>query len=400
MRRNILERQDRASREKNSFFARIDFILLLIVAVLGIISVLLINSAMTSNQYIGDFGGRQIMFYIVGFILALLIMFIPMQVMKQNIWFIYAAGVLSLLVLFVMPDTPLTPIINGAQSWYRIGPLSLQPSEFVKIIYILTMAYVISQHNQFNQSSDLVEDFKLLFKMALVTLLPIFFILSQNDLGTVLVFLAIIIGMVVVSGISWWIIIPTLIIFVTTGLATILGILYRPDVIQNLLGVQSYQLERIYTWLRPYEYFREGGFQLANSLQAIGSGGLEGQGYGSGSIYIPENHTDFIFTIIGEEFGFIGSTIVILILFVLMLHLARVAISADTTLASYFIIGYISMLMFQVFQNIGMTIQLVPITGLPLPFISYGGTALWSNMFAIGIILSIQFYRMRYKSAK
>lgn len=83
-----------------------------------------------------------------------------------------------------------------------------------------------------------------------------------------------------------------------------------------------------------------------------------------------------------------------------MLHLARVAISADTTLASYFIIGYISMLMFQVFQNIGMTIQLVPITGLPLPFISYGGTALWSNMFAIGIILSIQFYRMRYKTAK
>lgn len=328
--------------------------------------------------------------------MSMVIMFIPMTLMKQNIWLIYAAGVLSLLVLFVMPDTPFTPIINGAQSWFRIFGMSLQPSEFVKIIYILTLAYVISQHNQFKKSNDLIEDFKLLFKMLLVTLLPIFFILSQNDLGTVLVFIAIILGLVVVSGISWWIIIPTLIVFISVGVTTILGILYRPDIIQELLGVQPYQLERIYTWLRPYEYFREGGFQLANSLQAIGSGGLQGQGYGDGSIYIPENHTDFVFTIIGEEFGFIGSTVVIMILFILMLHLARIASSTSNTFASYFIIGYISMLMFQVFQNIGMTIQLVPITGIPLPFISYGGTALWSNMLAIGIILSIQFYRMRY----
>lgn len=391
-----MERQDRSKRIKNFFLARIDYALIAIIAVLAIISVLVIYSAMTSNQYGQDFRIRQIVFYIVGFGMSMVIMFIPMTLMKQNIWLIYAAGVLSLLVLFVMPDTPFTPIINGAQSWFRIFGMSLQPSEFVKIIYILTLAYVISQHNQFKKSNDLIEDFKLLFKMLLVTLLPIFFILSQNDLGTVLVFIAIILGLVVVSGISWWIIIPTLIVFISVGVTTILGILYRPDIIQELLGVQPYQLERIYTWLRPYEYFREGGFQLANSLQAIGSGGLQGQGYGDGSIYIPENHTDFVFTIIGEEFGFIGSTVVIMILFILMLHLARIASSTSNTFASYFIIGYISMLMFQVFQNIGMTIQLVPITGIPLPFISYGGTALWSNMLAIGIILSIQFYRMRY----
>lgn len=394
-----MERQDRSAREKNFFFARIDYVLIAIIAVLAVISVVVITSAMTSNQYIGDFRMRQIVFYVIGFGIAFVVMVIPMTLMKQYIWLIYGAGVLSLLVLFIMPDTPFTPIINGAQSWYRIGGLSLQPSEFVKIIYILTLAYVISQHNQFKQSNDLIEDFKLLFKMVLVTALPLFFILSQNDLGTVLVFIAIILGMVVVSGISWWLILPTLIVFVSIGVTTILGILYRPDIIQNLLGVQSYQLERIYTWLRPYEYFREGGFQLANSLQAIGSGGLQGQGYGQGSIYIPENHTDFIFTIIGEEFGFIGSTVVIMILFVLMLHLARIASASMDSFSAYFIVGYISMLMFQVFQNIGMTIQLLPITGLPLPFLSYGGTALWSNMLAIGIVLSIQFYRMRYKTA-
>lgn len=394
-----MERQDRSTREKNFFLARIDYVLIAIIAVLAIISVIVITSAMTSNQYIGDFRMRQIVFYVIGFGIAFIIMLIPMTLMKQYIWVIYGAGVLSLLILFIMPDTPLTPIINGAQSWYRIGGLSLQPSEFVKIIYMLTLAYVISQHNQFKQSNDLVEDFKLLFKMVLVTVLPLFFILSQNDLGTVLVFIAIILGMVVVSGISWWLILPTLVVFVSIGVTTILGILYRPDIIQNLLGVQSYQLERIYTWLKPYEYFREGGFQLANSLQAIGSGGLQGQGYGQGSIYIPENHTDFIFTIIGEEFGFIGSTIVIMILFVLMLHLTRIASSSIDSFSSYFIVGYISMLMFQVFQNIGMTIQLLPITGIPLPFLSYGGTALWSNMLAIGIVLSIQFYRMRYKTA-
>src|SRR5699024_2398429 len=118
---------------------------------------------------------------------------------------------------------------------------------------------------------------------------------------TVLVMIAIFLGLVVVSGISWWLIIPTLTVAATTGLALILGILYRPDLLEKYLGIHPYQFERIYSWITPEEFQSDSGFQLINSLTAIGSGGINGKGYTEGIIYIPENNTDFILTIIGEE---------------------------------------------------------------------------------------------------
>ena len=133
-------------------------------------------------------------------------------------------------------------------------------------------------------------------------------------------------------------------------------------------------------------------------MRAIGSGGIEGKGFEQGIVYIPESHTDFIFTIIGEEFGFLGSTLVIVIFFMLMLHLVRIALTVNDSFSSYFIVGLLSLLIFHIFQNIGMTIQLVPITGLPLPFLSYGGSALWANMIAMGVVMSIYFYQ--YKQRK
>ena len=210
---------------------------------------------------------------------------------------------------------------------------------------------------------------------------------------------AIFLGLGVVSGISWWLIIPTLSVAASTGIALILGILYRPDLLERYLGIHPYQFERIYSWITPEAFQSDSGFQLTNSLIAIGSGGITGKGYTDGIIYIPENHTDFIFTIIGEEFGFIGSTIVIIALFMLIMHFIRMACIASDSFASYFIIGYISLLVFHIIQNIGMTIQLLPITGLPLPFISYGGSGLWSNMLAVGILLSMYFHHLS-KSAK
>lgn len=358
----------------------------------------MIQSAMTSGQYATDFVFRQVLFYILGFILLFGITFIPITFFKQYIWVIYSIGVLSLVVLYIAPVSSITPIINGAKSWYQFGFISVQPSEFVKIIYILALGYVISQHNKYKINNDLSSDVKLLFKMILVSILPMIFILLQNDLGTVLVLIAILFGMIMVSGISWWLILPTLTVAGTTGLILILGIIFRPDLLQTYLGVRPYQFERIYSWLQPDQYASDSGFQLSNSLRAIGSGGIDGKGFSEGIIYIPENHTDFIFTIIGEEFGFLGSTLVIVILFAMMLHLLRIAVTIDDTFSSYFIIGYLSMLVFHIFQNIGMTIQLLPITGLPLPFLSYGGSGLWANMIAMGIIMSIYFHHYKRKT--
>ncbi|WP_425568269.1 FtsW/RodA/SpoVE family cell cycle protein [Salinicoccus jeotgali] len=375
-----------------------DWLLILLIAVLATISVFMIRSAMTSGQYNTDFALRQTLFYLLGFLMVFVLTFIPVKWLKQYIWLIYTTGVLSLVILFIAPVSPITPIINGAKSWYQFGFFSIQPSEIVKIIYILTLAYVINQHNKYKMTNDLSADIKLLIKIAATSILPMLLILFQNDLGTTLVMLAILFGMIIVSGISWWLIVPTLIAAVTIGGSLILGIIYRPDILERYLGIYPYQFERIYSWLRPEEYVAEGGFQLSNSLKAIGSGGIDGKGFGDGIIYIPENHTDFIFTIIGEEFGFIGATAVIVLIFMLMLHLFRIATVVDDSFSSYFIIGYLSMLMFHVFQNIGMTVQLLPITGLPLPFISYGGSGLWANMLAIGIIMSIYFHQYDKKA--
>lgn len=382
------------TRQNSNFLARIDWILIILILMLATVSVVSISSAMTSGQYGTDFSSRQIAFYALGFVLAFGLMLIPFKFIKSYTWVLYILGVLSLVILYVAPVSSVTPIINGAKSWYQFGFFSIQPSEFVKIIYILTMAYVISQHNKYKLTNALSMDLKLLLKLILVSILPMLFILLQNDLGTVLVMLAIFFGLVVVSGISWWLIVPTLAVASSTGIALILGILYRPDLLERYLGIHPYQFERIYSWITPEDFQSDSGFQLTNSLIAIGSGGITGKGYTDGIIYIPENHTDFIFTIIGEEFGFIGATIVIIILFMLMLHLIRMAFTAKDSFASYFIIGYLALLVFHIFQNIGMTIQLVPITGLPLPFVSYGGSGLWSNMLAVGIMLSIYFHHI------
>ncbi|MCG1009914.1 rod shape-determining protein RodA [Salinicoccus sp. ID82-1] len=393
-----MENNQSYKRQNASIFFRIDWILILLVVLLGTISIFMIRSAMTSGQYTTDFSIRQLIFYSLGFIMVAVLNFIPIKWMKQYVWVIYSLGVLSLVILFIAPVSPITPIINGAKSWYQFGFFSIQPSEIVKIIYIMTLAYLISQHNKYKLASDLSVDIKLLFKIFAVSILPMLFILLQNDLGTTLVMIAILLGTIVVSGISWWLIIPTLAIGLTVGSALVLGIIYRPDLLERYLGIHPYQFERIYSWLRPEEYVTDGGFQLSNSLKAIGSGGMDGKGFADGIVYIPENHTDFIFTIIGEEFGFIGTTAVIVLLFMLLLHLFRIAMVVPDSFSSYFIIGYLSMLTFHIFQNIGMTIQLVPITGIPLPFISYGGSGLWANMLAVGIIMSIYFHQYHQKA--
>ncbi|GAB3058312.1 FtsW/RodA/SpoVE family cell cycle protein [Salinicoccus sesuvii] len=393
-----MENNQSYKRQNTSRFFRIDWILILIVVLLATISIFMIRSAMTSGQYTIDFSLRQLIFYGLGFAMVAILNFIPIKWIKQYVWVIYSLGVLSLVILFIAPVSPITPIINGAKSWYQFGFFSIQPSEIVKIIYIITLAYLISQHNKYKLTNDLSVDIKLLSKIFAVSILPLLFILLQNDLGTMLVMIAILLGTIVVSGISWWLIVPTLAIALTVGGSLVLGIIYRPDLLERYLGIHPYQFDRIYTWLRPEEYVADGGFQLSNSLKAIGSGGIDGKGFADGIVYIPENHTDFIFTIIGEEFGFIGATVIIVLLFMLMLHLFRIAMVVTDSFSSYFIVGYLSMLTFHIFQNIGMTIQLVPITGIPLPFLSYGGSGLWANMMAVGIIMSIYYHHYHQKA--
>lgn len=384
--------------KNNHWIRRVDWTLVGFLVLLAIISVTIINSAMGGGQYSANFGIRQVLYYVLGGFIAFLIMLVsPKKLMKYTylLYFLFCA---ALFILIIIPETPFTPIINGAKSWYKLGPISVQPSEFMKIVLILALAKLISKHNQFTFNKSLETDFKLLLKIFGISIIPMGLILLQNDLGTTLVICAIIVGVIIVSGITWKIIAPLFITVFLLASSIILSIIFKPSLIENSLGIKTYQLGRISSWLDPYTYSSGDGYHLTESLKAIGSGQLFGKGFNQGEVYIPENHTDFIFSVIGEEFGFIGSVILILVFLGLMFHLVRLATKIESPFSKLFIIGYTALILFHVLQNIGMTIQLLPITGIPLPFISYGGSSLWSLMCGIGVLLSISYHQPKQYS--
>ena len=202
--------------------------------------------------------------------------------------------------------------------------------------------------------------------------------------------------MVLVSGITWKIIVPIFSVGAITGGTILLMVIKFPALLEQYLGVKQYQLGRIYSWLYPYEYSSSTGYQLTKSLLAIGSGETTGKGIGNRAVYLPESHSDFIFSVIGEEFGFIGTSIVVSLFFLLIYHIMRIAMGTKNQFYTYICVGIISMITFHVFQNIGMTIGLLPITGIPLPFLSYGGSSLLGNMLGMGIMFSIGYHYKKY----
>lgn len=384
-----------SSRQQPSkhWLRKIDWILVALLTILAIISVTTISSAMGGGQYSANFSIRQIIYYILGAIIALVIMLISPKKIRNNTYILYFIFCVLLIGLLILPETSITPIINGAKSWYSFGPVSIQPSEFMKVILILALAKSVSNHNRFTFNKSFQTDLVLFFKIIGISIVPMALILLQNDLGTALVICAIIIGIMLVSGITWRILAPLFIAAFVFGGTIILAIIYKPTLIESLLGVKMYQMGRINSWLDPYSYSAGDGYHLTESLKAIGSGQLFGKGFNHGEVYIPENHTDFIFSVVGEEMGFIGAVVLLLIFLALIFHLIRLATKVESPFSKIFIIGYVSLLVFHILQNIGMTIQLLPITGIPLPFISYGGSSLWSLMVGIGVVLSIHFHQ-------
>ncbi|MFJ7639360.1 rod shape-determining protein RodA [Peribacillus sp. NPDC046944] len=381
--------------EQNKFSSRIDFSLVTILLLLCIGSCLAIYSAQTTGQYEENFLIKQIFWYAVGVGIVLGIITLDSDQLKKISWYAYGFGLLLLLLLLVMPDS-IAPVRNGAKSWFIIKPLgSIQPSEFMKVFLILALANVISNHHLKNTLKTIQTDLWLLVKIGLVTGAPLLLIMQQPDLGTSLVLMSIMIGMIFISGISWKILLP----IVTAGIVAVSTIMYfvlwHPELLEKI-GVKTYQFGRIYSWLDPYNYASSEGYHLTKSLLAIGSGQTTGKGIGSREVYLPESHSDFIFSIIGEEFGFIGSSIIISLFFLLVYHITKTGMETRNNFYTYICVGIISMLTFHVFQNIGMTVGVLPITGIPLPFISYGGSSLMGNMMAMGLIFSIRYHYKKY----
>lgn len=375
---------------------RFDWTLTLILFLFFLVSCIAIYSGQASGQY-GEtnFLVQQIFWYIVGAGIIAIVMYFDSDQLKKLTWIVYGIGNFVLLILALAPITDYTPKINGAQSWFIIpGIGSIQPSELMKVLLILALSKTIYHHNEKYLNRTLSTDFILLFKIGLVTALPIGLVMMQPDLGTSLVMLAIMTGLIFISGISWKII-TTIYGFGATIVGVVLYfVIWAPEVLEKYLNVQPYQFDRIYAWLDPQN--NASGYHLSNSLKAIGSGLLTGKGFAERKVYVPESHTDFVFSVIGEEYGFLGASIVIGLFFILIYHLTKTALETKDHFNSFICVGIISMITFHVFQNIGMTIQVLPITGIPLPFISYGGSSLMGNMFAMGLVYSIHYHHRNY----
>lgn len=381
------------NKDSQSPWQQIDYTTLFLLFLLFCISIISIYSAQPNlpvhlREY--NFVGRQIIFYIVGIGVIVLAMIIDFDRFKQITWYLYGFGIFLLITLRFAPHS-IAPINLGAKRAFDLPIIgNFMPSEFMKIFLIITLSTIIAHHNEKYFERGIREDFLLLGKMALTSFFPILLIFRQPDLGTSLVLVSIVTFLTIVSGIRWRI------LFGFFGTA-ILGIallvftyLRFPDFLINvLLGGNDFQIKRIEGWLEPYENVSGIGYQLVKSMTAIGSGQFSGKGLNNNTVYLPEAHTDFIFAIIGEQFGFIGTSIVVSIFFMLIYRIIHTAIESNDPFGTYLCIGIVGMFTFQIFQNIGMTIGLLPVTGIPLPFISYGGSSLLTSMLTIGIVLNV-----------
>ena len=397
--------------QNKKLWKNVDLIIWITPIILVHLSCFLIASTQR-NLGIADWYQHAIIAYIGFFTVYFLAQF-PLNNLRKYIVPIYFITILTLLYVNFSGTSAL-----GAQRWLSFAGLNIQPSEFAKLTLILVLAFILDR-KRFSNLSHLV-------KPLLVSFFPWVLVFIQPDLGTSLVFGAILLGMLYWSGMpfEWaFIILATLItgllaclyqygliLWITLmgffaykalpmrRISTLFVIFFHslvakitPWLWQNVL--KDYQRDRLIIFLDPSQDPLDGGYHMLQSKIGIGSGGLIGTGLMQGQLtklkFIPEQHTDFIFSALGEETGFVGTLFVIFLFFILIFRLIKIALEARTDFESLVVIGIVSMFIFQIMVNVFMTIGLGPVTGIPLPFLSYGRTALFVNFISLGFCLSV-----------
>ena len=372
--------------------SRIDYGVILPVLLLAFISIATLFS--TTYLISGYTSLRMVLMQVVWYVVGVVAIIIIMQFDSEQLWKLttwgYIFGLLMLLAVLFFYDRA-TFADTGAKSWFRFGTFSFQPSEVVKIFYILILAKVATSHNMKTKYKTNQTDWQLFVKLILWAAPALVLVILQNDLGTTLVFLMILGGVLIMSGISWKILLPIIIVVGLIGALLIYLVVYNRQILLNI-GFKNYQFARIDSWLDPYGDQGGNGYQLFQSLKAIGSGRMLGKGFGVSDVYVPVRESDLIFATIGENFGFLGGTFLIAIYFILIYQMIRVCFDTKNEFYTYIATGVIMMILFHVVENIGMTIGLLPLTGIPLPFISQGGSSLLGNMMGIGLIMSMRYH--------
>ncbi len=356
----------------------LDFVIIATTALLIVISLVIIGSATHVNTPSDDrywYVQRQGIFAIINVCMIFVMLHVDYKSLGKIANFLYGINLIMLLAVMFVGQSAL-----GAQRWIQIGPINLQPSEFSKLIMIIALA------NLLDKRTGKLNSFKEIIPIFIYVGIPFLLVLKQPDLGTSLVFLAILFGMIYVAGISS----KHLMIIFGSGLA-VMPIFWH--------FLKDYQKKRLTVFIDPNVDPLGSGYHIIQSKIAIGSGMLFGKGLFGGTQsqlnFLPENHTDFIFAVIGEELGFVGAVIILLLYLIILYRGVKIAGEARDNFGSLLATGITSMLTFHVLINVGMTAGIMPVTGIPLPLMSYGVSALTTNMLSLGILLNIYMRRQK-----
>lgn len=395
------------NHEKPKLKSFFDTGLLIILTLLMITSIIALYSSspfLDAKFTMPSLLSKQIMWFVLGSVVLAVFIYngndyiVPLF----KILYFIMLGLLILLALDSLIFQKIWPIrglsfggfdpiiyINGATSWYNIpGIGSFQPSEFMKICLVILNADIIAKHNFNRERSTYSEDFSLLLKMAKITLIPVILIFIQPDTGLVLIIFISLFFMAMSAGMNkMWA------ISILGSISIILIIFfilffYFPDILDQFISRN--RLLRIYAWIYPEQY-PASSYQSVHAVQAYGSAGISGYGLSSipNTIHISEPHTDYIFAMFGTLFGSIGMYWIVFLQFLLTAKLFRIAYRAKTLFEKYIMIGIIGIILYQQIQNMGMVLKILPITGITLPLISYGGSSLLSYFILFGIVMNI-----------
>ncbi len=354
------------------FWEDFDWFLLVVALLLSTISLIEIYSSTLTVG--GNYFGRQLVWVGAGIVVLFIVASIDYHVLADRIILIYAGTVAVLGGVLLFGHT-----VAGASSWFRIGSLGVQPSEIAKLVVVIALARYFSKIQQRHLSIGQI------LVACGVCALPVLLVALQPDLGTALTFIPILAFGLFVRGVRPAVLISGFLIFVLLLMPT-----------WSLL--KDYQRDRIMTFLEPETDPLGRGYQVIQSKIAIGSGGFWGKGLFEGSQnqlgFLPTRHTDFIFSVVAEEMGFVGVSLTLILLLALILRSLSLALMPRDTLGKFIVVGVVGMFVFHILVNVGMVIGFVPITGIPLPFMSYGGSSVLAAFVGLGLIVSVR--RCRY----
>lgn len=377
---------------------RIDYGIIMTIMLLGLIGMAAIYMAIAYTSP-SSTAIRAVIMQLVWYVIGGVGVVFVMRFDAEQLWriapYLFALGIFLLIAVLIFYNRAVA-FKTGAKSWFAFGPITFQPSEVMKPAFILMLSRVVTLHNTAVPHST-KNDWILIGKMLAWTLPVVALLLLQHDLGTTLVFLAIFAGIVLVSGVTWKIIAPIGggALFVGGG-ALFMATQSWGRVLLRHVGFQAYQFARIDSWLNPSGATSGDSYQIWQAMKAIGSGQLTGSGLGNLKVTVPVQESDMIFSVIGETMGFLGAAALILLYFLLIYQMVRVTFDTKNEFYAYISTGVIMMIMFHVLENIGMNIGLLPLTGIPLPFVSQGGSFLLANLLSVGMVLSMRYHHQSY----